>query len=488
MKQILMSLLGGILFLTACGQTSPAIQTAPVPIDKATATPSPIPTNTNTSIPTETPTATITPLPTIPTFTPTFDARTIVTVTPAPKAECPKEDPNLIPDLNAFFHQGLWALKDQALLNFLNEGGTLNTVTTAFLREFKWFHPDMILQKDVTGDGIPELIMTDNYVVYVFGCKDKKYKTLLSATDDPAWMQENQFKIAKDMNLNGFPEIITVEYGGHTYTSIKASIFEWNGQEFLPLIQGGRYNDNQYFTFADTSIPAHVTIYDTDRNGTLELVLVSDLPTPIPSLYSYLIPWRNETDIYAWNGTHYILYQIEYSPPEFRFQAAQDADRQVSYGNFDKALSLYQDAIFSNKLKVFSPEVAGNEVAKSAAIDQNLPIPTSVPPNPTEYPRLAAYAYYRILLLHTVQGHESDASTTYKTLRQKFGNNPYGQPYVEMATAFRNAYQSTHKMYDGCAAAIQYAAEHPEILIPLGSDYHGSQSHIYVPADVCPFR
>ncbi|HSG41626.1 MAG TPA: hypothetical protein VLA72_00590 [Anaerolineales bacterium] len=46
----------------------------------------------------------------------------------------------------------------------------------------------------------------------------------------------------------------------------------------------------------------------------------------------------------------------------------------------------------------------------------------------------------------------------------------------------------THKMYDGCAAEIQYAVEHPEILVPLGSDYHGSQAKIYEPADVCPFR
>jgi len=38
-------------------------------------------------------------------------------------------------------------------------------------------------------------------------------------------------------------------------------------------------------------------------------------------------------------------------------------------------------------------------------------------------------------------------------------------------------------MYEGCAAAIQYTTLHPEILIPLGSDYHGAQSHIYVPAD-----
>jgi hypothetical protein len=87
-----------------------------------------------------------------------------------------------------------------------------------------------------------------------------------------------------------------------------------------------------------------------------------------------------------------------------------------------------------------------------------------------------------------VQNHETNAITVYNTLQEKFGNNQYGRPYVEMATTFWNAYQSTHKMYDGCAAAIQYAAEHPDILTPLGSDYHGAQSHIYKPEDVCPFR
>jgi hypothetical protein len=98
--------------------------------------------------------------------------------------------------------------------------------------------------------------------------------------------------------------------------------------------------------------------------------------------------------------------------------------------------------------------------------------------------RPAAYAYYRIVLLHIMQENESDATTTYNTLQQTFGKDQYGRPYVEMASAFWEAYQSTHKMYDGCAAAIQYAVEHPEILIPLGSDYHRAQSHIYVPDDV----
>lgn len=383
LKQILMSLLGGILFMSAC---APSVTVTPVLVTQATtATPTPIPTI-NTLIPTATLTASITPLPTIPTFTPTFDVRTIATATSAPKAECPKENLILIPDLNTFFSDKLWVLKDQALLNFLNEGGTPQTVITAFLRELKWFHPNMILQKDVTGDGIAELILSDNYVVYVFGCKDQQYQPLLSATDDPAWMQEIQFKIVKDMNLNGIPEIITTEYGGHTYTSIKVSIFEWNGSDFSPLIQGESYGDNKYFPYADSSVPAHATMYDTDGNGTLELVLVNDVPRPIASLYSYLIPWRNETDIYGWNGNHYVLNRVEFPSPEFRFQALQDADREVGYGNFGKALLLYQDVIYNEKLRPFSHEILENEIFKSFALDGDQPVPTAVAPDPSEYP------------------------------------------------------------------------------------------------------
>jgi len=97
MKQTLVGLLGGILLLTACGQTSQPTQSTLISVID-TATPSPIPTTTSTLPATETPTASITPLPTIPSFTPTFDVSTIVTVTPAPKAECPAKKPDIKPD------------------------------------------------------------------------------------------------------------------------------------------------------------------------------------------------------------------------------------------------------------------------------------------------------------------------------------------------------------------------------------------------------
>ncbi|HSM71454.1 MAG TPA: hypothetical protein VK851_07920 [Anaerolineales bacterium] len=91
MKRIMLGLLSGTLFLTACAGTPPIPQ--PITVSE---TPSPA----HTSQPSSTPTITITPLPTIPTFTPTFDVSTIVTVTPAPKAECPEENPELVADFS----------------------------------------------------------------------------------------------------------------------------------------------------------------------------------------------------------------------------------------------------------------------------------------------------------------------------------------------------------------------------------------------------
>ncbi len=116
MKRIIIILLTGTLFLTACGQTPCLTQPTSIPVIEQTSSPSPLPTSTQTPIPSATPTASITPLPTIPTFTPTFDASTIVTVTPAPKAECPdiQSDVNInlsnfddyYPELIAALNQG----------------------------------------------------------------------------------------------------------------------------------------------------------------------------------------------------------------------------------------------------------------------------------------------------------------------------------------------------------------------------------------------
>ena len=477
LKQVLMSVLGGILVLTACGQTS-STQITPIPVvDKITATPSPIPTNTNTSVPTETLTSTITPLPTVPTFTPTFDVSTIVTVTPAPKAECPKLDNTIQPEnyLPKQLEYPSPGAPDK-ILEFLNNGGNGQALTRRLDQIYsKVEYSGGYAFLDVTGDQISEFLYVELYYgerPNVFSCKNGKYEILdiLSGQHDFDFY-EIEFE---DLNSDGIPEIIVTGTGGVSFPVSTIYLYEWNGRTFSILGQ--------------VSILAlrQTQIKDIDGNGTKEISFSGDNPTCVSC--ANFIPQRLRTVTYGWNGTNFVEISNKFTSPKYRFQAIQDADAAVLLGKYEVAMRSYSAVIKSKDLAWWSPARFTYEQTIGDPVIMFIETPSTIPTEDlTEYPRLAAYAYYRILL-RIVQEQESDATAIYNTLQQKFGNDLYGQPYVEMATAFWNAYQSTHKIYDGCEASIQYAAEHPDILTPLGSDYHGWQSHIYVPADVCPFR
>jgi len=320
---------------------------------------------------------------------------------------------------------------------------------------------------------------------HIFGCKDGQYEELLHIPSNGLSGPATFFSI-KDNNRNGLVELTLLtgflSQGGHYY-----EIYEWNGKNFANLLS----TDPTHPDWGSLWVEATGKIHYEDLDKDLVQELILDSGVPVWETYYSGLPWRNERTYYKWNGQSYVPYKREFASPEFRFQAVQDGDLAMSQNEFEKALSLYQETINNKELSSFSTEIRKNLQANwDSQIGESTPPPTLTPypSDSTEYPRLAAYAYYRTMLLHLVQEHESNASIIYNTLQQKFDSDPYGSPYVEMATAFWDAYQSTHKMYDGCAAAIQYAVEHPEILIPLGSDYHGSQSHTYVPADVCPFR
>lgn len=476
MKRLLSLLFVLGLALSACGTSQ--TQSAP---PAQTSTPSLTPTATSTLTATQTPippTATVTPLPTIPTFTPTFDVSTIVTVTPALAETCPQSNPNLQLDSNPFHEHTEKYFDDQIfkfILDYLNAGGSWGMLTSEFSDSNKYGRTlGSINEFDLTNDGIKDFVVEMQAGFGVYSCNNGVYDLSLNlngVTDGPASIVE-----IKDTNLNGIPEIVA----GITFCSghcFDISIFEWDGHEFQNLL-------GEWQTI--TSLEEKVV--DINNDGVLELVIEG----PFPSMGGYVdyIPLRGQTDTYFWNGVNFTSSRPEFFASEYRFQAIQDADSKVLDGDFEKALAFYNDAIFNKELKWWSKNLREYEI--QLLVDYYNPAKPTSPPQPlediTEYPRLAAYAYYRIMLLHLVQGGEAEAASTYQTLQETFGADPYAAPYVEMASAFWEAYQSTHKMYDGCAAAIQYAVEHPEILTPLGSDYHGWQSHVYVPADVCPFR
>lgn len=473
----------GILLLTACGGTSPIdIHVSSTAATKMTITPDvtslPLPSRTPRERPNE-PTVTPlppTPLPTIPTFTPTFDISSMVTVMPAAKAECPKENSTATAAFGTPDEHGSYEMhKPSEILDFLNAGGHWDS---------KWGQ-----SIDLTGDGLNEVVFKSLFAYDVFGYKDGQYEDLLEFTGDFAVYLEG----TPDLNKNGIPEIILFNVVHYGYVDV--SIFEWDGSRFRSLIDMGRDRPSDppidWVAFNNEDYK----LIDTNQDGLKEIVITHDIHQQARGVlggYDIALqrPLRNQTIILGWNGKNFVnIKQGTNAPPEYRFQAVQDGDERVHYGNYTTALSFYQAAIFDDRLEWWSSERREYELLVLGSQYEPTPtiFPTPIPDN-TEYPRLAAYAYYRIMLLHFAQGHASDAGTVYKTLEQKFSNNQYGRPYYEMANTFWDAYQSTHKMYDGCAAAIQYATNHPAILVPLGSDYHGGYSHTYIPADVCPFR
>jgi hypothetical protein len=452
-------------------------------------TPTASPTPSATQKPTETPAPpTITPLPAIPTFIPTFDVRTIITVTPAPKAECPQVDSKSNPDMSFldFSHDyEKYQNAGKSILEFLNQFGPNHVVSA--LKQYRSVQGKDFDFQDVNDDGIPELVLTATSF-YIFGCKDGKYAVLFEIPPDVYPIPGDALIAVKDINRDGIPEIIVMptimSLGGRFY-----QIYRWNGERFANLLKSPDPTSPDAVDAGTIWVEFSGKIHYEDVNGDNVQELVVDEGAPRwDDSFMAGFPWRNQRIIYSWNGQNYLPIKSEYDEPEYRFQAIQDGDSAVVNAEYTKALDFYQQIIFSDKLKAYSPEIGENLHENRLLFLTTDPTPTPVAPDPAEYPRLAAYAYYRMIILHTSLGEMDAAQIQYATSQEKFPVGNPGHSYVEMAAAFWDAYQSTSKMYNACAAAIAYADAHPEILTPLGSDYHGAQSHQYVPADVCPFR
>ncbi len=451
------------------------------------------------------PTATQTPVPTatrLPSITPTFDAASVVKRTPAPPAVCPEGDPNLTPDFQEVLSVEFPRL-EEPILDFLNAGG----MPQAVIKALEWtdqqglepdysydsaitskaeFNRTHLYEADLTGDSVSELIVS-RVNLYIFGCGEGKYKTLLSQENDD-WSNRaaSPWIVAtSDMNLDGIPEIVVKSFALKLWALYR--VFEWSADGYKSLLV--TRPDNHLFYYPDVAAAemGEMTLQDTDSNRTVELVIRGYDPFPNG------LPSRGEEYTYMWNGEIFAYFSLEYSPPQFRFEAIQDGDRYSLAGNYEKALAFYQDAIFSDKLDWWSSERNRYEVICWATKPNCQQYPTPPASDPIEYPNLAAYAQYRIMLLHLLRGYLSDAQTVYNTLQSEFPASQPGHAYAEMATAFWDEYQTSQSMGLACGKAIEYATAHPvEILAYLGNGdyaiaYFGEQSLDYEPEDVCPF-
>lgn len=483
---VILGLLAGCVPVTSIPTTETATAAAPI-----TATHIAMPTRPETAIPMS-PSPSSTPTPTV-TVTPTFDPSTIVTVTPAQAAVCPKENPSLIANFpiqaNCNENGCEFVRSAKYILDYLNASGSMQS-TLERLRQDFFYKPNdpFFYYTDLTNDGTPELILEDFnaiHSIHILYCSSgvyKKYPAEPSTEwDGTVW---EALRAIQDVNANGLQDVILASRGCSGSGCYSIAVLEWDGTEFIQLAPSMGMTGLLDFK-----------ITDQDHNSLSEFRLHGGLYSQV---FAFEYPVRNFIETYEWNGYTFEVTGSRYDPPVFRFQAVQDADQFMTQNQYEDALALYQDAIFSDQLEGWSKKRA--EFTKQVFTMGPLSLlprwPDFKAPEfsedpidaSSEYNSLAAYAYFRIALLHILQGHDSDAGTVYQTLQQKFPEGNPGFPYAEMAAAFWNEYQSSHDLTAACGMAVEYAAAHPDILIPLGSDYHGMQSHTYQPEDVCPFR
>jgi hypothetical protein len=443
----------------------------------------------NTQKPPHLPNTTQTPLPSL-------DLDLIKTSTPAQPALCPLITSEQVPIPWFVDHSALDEpdVKEQDVLNYLNTYGPAPIIAAHERSVIQGKSRYSFAYQDFTNDGVPELAFVSD-LFNIFGCNDGQYQVILPQTYIDGFLDPYYIVDIKDGNRNGIPEILFntgwQTQGGHSYR-----IYEWGGSQFRNLLLSEYSDSPDDGEIHVISAYGSLKFRDLNRDGIQELVAANGIP--VWSVYHEGIPWRKERRYFKWDGFYYSLYYQEFDPPEYRFQAVQDGDRLSLLGEYKQALISYQQAIFSDELKWWSPELR-KHLQDTYLLPPENPMPIPPLPDEDEYYMLAAYARYRIMLLHILSGWLPEAETVYNSLQEKFGEGQIGHIYAEMATLFWEEYQNTRNIAQSCGVVVEYAALHDvETLSFLGNmkntnDFsldqdHGQQSLEYLPIDVCPFK
>ena len=348
---------------------------------------------------------------------------------------------------------------------------------------------------DLTNDGLDEIILYQGYHgMDIIGCQAGKYQIIYGVLFWGAW--PGGVELIADVNHDGTNEIVInqgyASQGGHTY-----EVDEWDGREFRNIVEQRESSDNQWFGNLSVNATGRIEFKDLNGDGIQELILHQGIQL-IGEVWYDFGPWRDATDTYSWNGSQYVFVNEEWSTPEYRFQATQDGDRLFKKGDYDKALGMYQLAITSPTLKWW-----GNAIREyNQTTEYMTPAEAALVPYPPEdknaYAALSAYAYFRIMLLYLVQGHEAEARDVYNIIERRDMSAESYEAFGLLAQSFWDEYLNSKNLASPCQKAITFTTDHQTAILQylgnmsnsnLGNGiFYGEQSLTYEPEDVCPVK
>jgi tetratricopeptide (TPR) repeat protein len=406
-----------------------------------------------------------------------FDASTIKTITPAAPAQCPVVDPDMtfdgqqIPDIYASdINEGEKSGKViETYIEHLNTGGSFQSIIDGLAEIYGQGFGDGYQSADITGDGVNEIIIPREFSAIVLSCGNYNYRILENIVSGARGTPNVRIL---DLNNNGLNEFIIIDYGLY--------IYEWDGTQFNQLFEGDCMGEGGYRSYPQFK--------DIDGNQTTEIIYeTKDLN--FADYFDYF-PAREETAVCMWNGKSFTLSEDTFAPPEFRFQAVQDGDRQMKFSNYELALDFYQQAIQDKTLDWYSIDRRiRDSITFSMRHAGEKPNPTATPvlfKDPDEYPILASYSYYRIAQIYLLQDDLATAQTIYNQQLLAFPADQAGGEFTEMSEILIQAYQESEDISQSCKAVTEYVQENRITLIDYSS-YFNYTSKYYDIDSLCAY-
>jgi hypothetical protein len=343
---------------------------------------------------------------------------------------------------------------------YLSAGGP-TTILESTLRNWGAIQEGAVVQSDtdLTGDGIPEIIVTmydpslfkpgmpSPGQLLVYGCAQKGYRLLYSTAYSPQTMLP-ELKRVGDMNSDVRAELAfsqrTCLISGQC--ALTMQILSWNATlgAFKPV------ND-----LPMNATNGKVVISDLDSDGNLEVSIVF-----APSTDPAAGPPRRSIDIWDWDGINYVLALTQLDPPAYRIHMLNDGDLKLGYEDWSQAIRLY------DRVRDDQTLLAWDLLPNEAII-------------------LRSYAtFHKILAMVS----NRQIRATADVLAGLQAENPPGSPgeiYATLAQTFLENYGKTRDRKRACDAVIAIATTRLDALTPLNS--YGYANRVFTMTDLCPF-
>ncbi len=353
------------------------------------------------------------------------------------------------------------ALRQGEVLGLLNAGMSPESLNAQLQQQGLGGYPKAVYTGEINGDGYPDALLAlvnptsgtrppAGTLLVALGSPQGYCLAQSLETEDPA-LPGLVVHGVEDLNADGRLEAVVGWTGcGEVTCTERLQVLAWRDHALTNRLSDGLEAVDPWVEILP--IP--------EGTGYRVAVHTEGAPggTGPARSYTLFYDYDEATDTWVHAGT-------QWAPPQTRIHLLHDADRAAQQGDELQALLLYGQVIASQEVRDEALPDAG-EPARLHAI-------------------LAAYARFRMLVLHAHAGHQAIAQATYAELHQAVDSDPALLPYFEMATAFWEAYQKSG-WEAACQAAREYAQTHADaVLTPLGPQVYGTNNRAYTPENIC---